>query len=478
MEPNWKSRRGGKIVIDEMSPAIELRFIVTVVVIRTLAGGVDQVVDWVLVTSLFPDYTVYYLSRLWKSIQKSKEAAIDRLAQEFQSIFLIAYEKGDIPSINYDNVIGYNWKALIDWAMNNLNTSFNVKSIRLPESRSELKQMYSITKPDRQDKEKKDWRDVYFDVGVSTYRRVELAAGAASTQPIHSKPSKEEANELTIAKSWVRATALTPEEDWDPKIAGAKLAELGLPLVEQALEVLTDTRVIMHRAKYRATPGRSYEATDFFSATLRKHVKETTFIEAIAFKKLLDETFSNGSGEGVKAGELADEGTLMCITQLQAFGRIKLVPVGVPMNKFGLMGGGYEIRKLTKDALRFDMFVHPKEPYLFDKDNDVFKKFLNRAPPRGDSGAIPVWYGISEQVIKEIWKKILVAVSQIVALRTGVTVKNLTRIFKPALEEWEVKLLMEWGAEVGLFERLHVEVDGWTVKEWWWLLVGSCCEIH
>jgi hypothetical protein len=46
------------------------------------------------------------------------------------------------------------------------------------------------------------------------------------------------------------------------------------------------------------------------------------------------------------------------------------------------------------------------------------------------------------------------------------------------LEEWETKLLLEWGAEVGLFERLHGEVDGWTVKEWWWLTVGRSCESH
>jgi hypothetical protein len=472
-QPNRVTRRRGRILVDEMPPATELRFIVTVVVIRTLVGGLDQVVDWVLVTSLFQDFTVYFLSRLWIRIQENKEASINQLAEDFQNIFLAAYEKGDIPPINYDNVLGYDWNALIDWAMRNLNTSFNVKGIHLPDSRKEFKRMHSITKPD---KDKKDWTEVFFDIGASRGKRFELAAAAASTRPIYSEPPNEEAIELTIAKSWVRATALTPEEDWDPKIAGAKLAELGLPLVEQALELLTDSRVIMHRAKHRATPGRSYEATDFFSATLRKHVKETTFLEAVAFKKVLDETFLDGSGEGVKADYMADEGTLMCITQLQAHGRVKLIPIGVPMNKFGLMGGGYETRKLSKDKLRFEMFVHPTDSYIFDKDNDALREFFDRVPPRGDNGAIPVWYGVSEMVIEDIWKKVLVAVSQIVALRTGVTVKNLAKIFKPVLEEWEAKLLLEWGGEVGLFERLHGEVDGWTVKEWWWLTVGRLCE--
>jgi hypothetical protein len=474
-KPNRMTQRRGRIITDEMPPATELRFIVTVVVIRTLTGGLDQVVDWVLVATLFQDYKVYFLGRNWTRIQESKGASIDQLAEDFQNIFLAAYEKGDIPPINYDNVLGYDWNALIDWAMKNLNTSFNVKGIHLPDSRKELKRMNSITKPG---KEKKDWTEIFFDIGASRGKRFEVAAAAASTRPIDSEPSHEEAHELTIAKSWVRATALTPEEGWDPEIAGAKLAELGLPLVEQALELLTDSRVIMHRAKHRATPGRSYEATDFFSATLRKHVKETTFLEAVAFKKLLDETFLKGSGDGVKADYMADEGTLMCITQLQAHGRVKLVPIGVPMNKFGLMGGGYETRKLSKDKLKFEMFVHPTDSYVFDKDNDILREFFDRAPPRGGSGAIPVWYGVSEMVIEDIWKNILVAVSQIVALRTGVTVKNLAKIFKPVLEEWETKLLLEWGAEVGLFERLHGDVDGWTVKEWWWLTVGRLCELH
>jgi hypothetical protein len=45
--------------------------------------------------------------------------------------------------------------------------------------------------------------------------------------------------------------------------------------------------------------------------------------------------------------------------------------------------------------------------------------------------------------------------------------------FGPTFEEWELRILMNWGTEVGLFERVNPRIEGWTCSEWWWLMIGT-----
>jgi hypothetical protein len=173
---------------------------------------------------------------------------------------------------------------------------------------------------------------------------------------------------------------------------------------------------------------------------------------------------------------MANEGSIMVTTTLQAQGRIRLVPIGVPMDRFGLTGGGYETKKIPREKLRFDMDIYPTEYYIFDSDNEILQEYFQRDPPRGpETGEIPLWYGISDRILPDIWKKVLGAVGQVVALRSGVNIAALTRIFKPTMDEWEIRILMEWGTEVGIFKQLHESIEGWTVGDEWWLLVGRTC---
>jgi len=282
-------------------------------------------------------------------------------------------------------------------------------------------------------------------------------------------------NDLAIAKSWVRATALTPLQDFDPKAAADKLTnEFGLPLVEEALKSLRGSKVLMNRSNGRATPGRSYEATDLFHRALRKPIDEERFKQAAEFKRNMDQVFR--SGKSVRAEQNANDGAVMCISSLIATGRATLVPTGIPKEPFGLMDGGYEARFIPQEKFHFHIDVAPTELYIYDDDNEFLSSFAAATPPRGGQrGEIPAWYGSMERLILDLWKKILVAVSQTVTLRTGITMSELTRIFKPALEEWELKYFMDWGTELGLFKRVHRSIEGWEAGEWWWLAVGRLC---
>lgn len=462
-----RTRRGKKS--KAVSNAFEIRLLVAVVVIRTLTGGLEASIDWIIISGLFPDYSITFITLQWRQIQKKCVEQTEKLVTDFQEAFLAAYQKGEVAPIDFDKLMEYNWDKLIDWVINTIKPSLGSTSLTLPSSRESLETNYDIQE---QDSDPDNWRDVYFaSSGPSIYKRIGAATSIPNAFPLTSPHHQPSVNDFTIAKSWVRAVALTPEVDWthSSALAREKLTSLGLDLTKRALSSLTTSKTIHHRAKGRASPGRSYEATDAFLAPLRKDIKNDTYVQAREYKKYLDAMFASGH-ERVRVDYLADEGTIMCITSLQAGRRIKLEGIDVPMSKFGLCGDGlYEMRRVDREKFRWEIDIVPTPSYT----HDAFLPQFDITPPGiGPQGEIPVWLGIGGTVIWDLWRKILPAVAQVVALRSGVTLKGLAREFRPTLEEWELGVLMEWGVQRGMFERVSERVEGWTVGEWWWVFVG------
>lgn len=392
--------------------------------------------------------------------------------------------------MDYDNLVAYDWAWLVDWTMKTLDVTVDNKAIQLPDTRERLDKLYNIKEQNTDNSR----QEGYYSLTYPVYKRMDLASSVANTSPAFPRPTATCADDImidsfTLVKSWVRAAALTPEEAWNPQIMKKMFKSLNdslredkkgndpvvKKLVDNAAEALKDEKVLMQKNKGRAVPDRSYEPTDVFFGGFRKHIAVQQVVEAAQFKRYLDQEFSRGA-PCVRSDYLANEGTLMCVTHLQAHGRIRLRPVGVPREKFGLGGGSYETRKIPKERYRFDMDIYPTATYMHDGDIEVLQRLRRSEPPRGSAaGELPAWYGIGDRLIVSIWNKALVAFSGIIALRAGTTMDGLKRIFKPTLEEWEMWRLLEWGIEHGIFERLHPMVEGWTTGEWWWLIVGWCC---
>jgi hypothetical protein len=458
------------------STAFDTRFVVAVVVIRTLTGGLEGLIDWVILSKLFPDYSISFLTISWRKLSKNHASRVDELVGEFQGAFLSAYQKVEVPAINFDNLMNYNWDALINWVLSTLSPSLDSRSIALPPSRSELETDYTIAEP--VDNDPNNWRATYFSrpgPAAPMYKRLAVACSIPSSLPIHKAKSATSTSNIDVAKSWVRAIALTPEADWNQNqsLARTKLTSLGQAVVEKAVTELKEEKVIHHRAKGRASLGRSYEVMDAFLSPLRKSIAASQFASACNFKMYLDEQFAVGH-ERVRVDYLTDEGAMMCITSLQASRRIRLVDVNVPMNKFGLCeNGNYETKNIPKEKFRFDVDILPTASYTFSTSLPCLD-----LPPPGPSpdGELPVWLGIGGQVILELWRRVVAAVAQTLALRAGVTVQGLAKALSPTIGEWEVRSVMEWGVRVGMFERLHPRIEGWTVGEWWWAFVGRVCE--
>ncbi|TQS36520.1 hypothetical protein Golomagni_03027, partial [Golovinomyces magnicellulatus] len=448
---------------DSMSLMVEKRFIIAVVVIRALTGGIECLTDWVLVSLLFPRFSLNFIRGHWKQLVIRHKKAIDRLETDFQDAFIKAYETGKISTIDYDNLQEYKWNELIDWTINTVDTSFSHKPVSIPNSRIELRDRYSIEILDTKD----SWRDKWFETNAATYKRLDYACFNSLAIPIRKKAiSKTEdgSADLTVAKSWIRAMALTPNDQTSVEAS----QKFGKKISQQALSELIRNKVIMFRSKKRVNlSSRDYEATEMFSRPLRREVKPKCFRDASVFKRYLDSEFKSGK-KCVRVDYLAWEGDVMVISNLQAHKRIELLAIDVPREKFGLTEGGYETKKIPRERLRFEMDIYPTSRYIYDDENQIVLKALNDGPPRGSQLALPVWYSASETIIRTLWKEIYSAVSQVMALRAGVDIEELTRIFTPTMEEWEIKLLVSWGERLGLFCRLNESIDGWIAGEWWW----------
>lgn len=461
-----RSKQGKK---KHTAAGFESRFLVAVVVLQTLTGGLEGLIDWVILSKLFPDYSIPFLKTSWGKLSKKKTARIDDLVAEFQSAFLPAYEKGEVAAIDYDHLMDYDWDELIKWAMENISPSeeYGPNSIALPTTRSELMRDYKLT--ESADTDPQNWRSTYFNSSqVPTHKRLAIACAIPSSLPISTSPPTSDP--LALAKSWIRAIALTPESDWPnlQSLARTKLSSLGEPLIKRAVTALTKDKVLH---KGRVSPGRSYDVTDAYLAPLKKAITQEQFVEAARYKEYLYEQFTNGH-QKIRVDEAAEEGPVMCLTHLQASRRVKLVADGVPMNKMGLAeNGSYDPRAIPKDKLRFGVDIVPNHSYLH---SDAIPMLDMQPPGMGPEGELPLWMDIGGNIIWDMWRRVVVAVAQTVALRAGVTVGGLAKALG-AVGEWEVKMIMEWGLTAGLFERVHPRIEGWTVGEWWWVVVGRVC---
>jgi hypothetical protein len=454
-----------------MPPLTEARFFVTVVVISTLTGGLENVVDWVLVQLVFPEMSASFMKKYWGSLHQRKKSAVERLTEDFQDSFIHAYGKGEVPPLDYDHLVNYDWPALIDWVTKNVDTQMGNKPVTIPETRKEFDDQYDYIELDR---DESGWRESFYGPGAPVYRRIEASAAEPHSITLHGADSSalEQIDELAVAKSLIRAVALTPDRDYSSDVSDARIRGLGKRLFQKAFDILMAEKVIVHRNRKRATIGRAYEVSDNFSRPLNKHLKPVLFVEAAEYKRWLDGQFLNGV-PFVRADYMANDGAIMCISSLQAHDRIRLVPVDVPMDKFGLTEGGYETRQIPREKLRFEMDIYPTHTYLYDTDNTMVNEMLNAPCPVGsEKGELPCWFGITDVFIADIWNKVVLSVGSILALRAGTNMAGLRRIFKSTLEEWECRLVLKWGEEQGYFKKIDEETEGWRVGEWWWLAVG------
>ncbi|KAL9004409.1 MAG: hypothetical protein Q9188_002767 [Gyalolechia gomerana] len=447
------------------------RLLTAVIVIRTLTGGVERNIDWVLVTKLFqPDWNQADIQKTWPQVLQSHKVQAEMIQVQFQPMFLKAYEKGLVPALDYDQLQEYDWSWLIDWTVEHLDTPID-GVLDLPSRRSNLEEVFDIS-AGRDDTSMSVFYE--FDVGRCSVRRRESElhkrAWVSSLTIEALKASEAVVDDVAIAKTWIRANIATKEEAYRPDFARDKIdRRFPVGVVDQAIKGLLGERVIVHLNKGRLQPKRNFDLNQQYVRRLNKNVEVSQFYRAPMFKRQVDNALANG-GEMV-VPQTADEAFRLAMQNMQAHRRISLVAKNPPMEKFGVGGvGNYKSRQIPMEKYYFDVGMRATGIYVEGNPLLPLPKPPLSSLREADKEKIPLWYDINGDVIEDLWMTAIAAVMAVLVMRPGVSIHEVEPTVRPTLGLWEVQMLLEWMVEARAARKIG---ERYMAEEWWWLCLDS-----
>lgn len=469
-------------VVRPISEDLKKRLMIALVVVRVLAGGAEaRIIDWTLVTKCFPNQDASFIEGRARQILNKNRLQITKMHRDFQEYFLEAYEKGEVPSIDYADLDGYDWPTLIEWGCTRLDISSSERVPDLPGTREQFDYLFEL-REDPLTAGDELYQSVH---GVTINQKRQLMAHSpcavtlVDETQLKTSPRKVYMAQLEAAKTWVRANVVTPQETYRPNESSDILSLFGDQLITKATQGLINERVICSTSRGRLTPGRNYDISDNFLQTLsRKRAVESTQLRRAAnFKTtILDPKLrANGVFDVAYA---AEDGDILALINLYASEAIQLRPRDQPRAKFGLTDGGYETRQMDKKRFRFAIEVIPTKKYRYG--NPVQAKAASvlvppapiptgmDMPPR-----IPVWYDINGQIVDRLWELLVGPVIGCLVTRPGIKAQSVAGMIKPTMGVWETVLMLEWLERAGV-----IQADGkgetacWRLQESWWMILS------
>ncbi|KAI4237140.1 MAG: hypothetical protein LQ349_002064, partial [Xanthoria aureola] len=459
-----KKRRERVLTADEVR-----RILIAVIVVRTLAGGIERHIDWVLVTKIFePEHDQAYIQSKWPRVLQSHKLLAQQLQANFQDLFLRAYRDGLVPPLDYNDLLAYDWAWLVNWTIDHIDTPAS-GAPDLPLQRDRLDRMFQLSVGD--------------DTNLHAYYEMDSVASIPRRETdLHKKawvrslttPAEEssdlQAENLEILKTWIRANVATKARTYNPRLARDKLAQFDPELIDQALKEMLTGRILMAQNKGRLMPGRNYDLNEQYLKPLKKKIEAAKFLEAPIIKRGIDQTLAEKREMIIP--ELTDDVDMIVMQNMQAHGRIALVAKNPPMQKFGLTdNGSYRVRLMDKRKLHFQVGVRATDAYVMG--NPLLplpdppsgpKNSMDDDDPRPTK--IPLWYDIHGDLIPELWQLAVAATMSVLVTRPGIAARVLEPSVRPSLGLCEVQMILDWMVEA----RAARETDGlYVTEEWWWL---------
>ncbi|OAA45245.1 TFIIIC transcription initiation factor complex subunits Tfc3 [Beauveria brongniartii RCEF 3172] len=441
------------------------------VAIRSLLGGIDKVIDWGLLARLFPVVGLAALRRFWARIRKEKASTILKATQDFQDRFIAAVEADEMAIPDYERPLDYDWKGLIQWTMRQPNQ----EQLYLPSSRERFQHEFKL---EDGSKDTEDWKDKFYHPQSSMYSRFETASlqpGSLTGTEVKMSKLQPALDTIDIARSWIRSLCCTSETDYTPQDVKQRFSMLSKDtpqrntlVLKAAIDQLTKERVIC-KSKRAPFGGRPYRLNEAYTSVLAKVAHRQKYLDAVSFKKGLDQAFQNSSA--MKVPYTLSDGAMMALTNLIAHERIRVTATNVPNIPFGFEPGNYESRKYPKSYYHMDLEVQPTPSYLFNGDVGILEVVQGVGPPReGRTREIPQWVDFFGKLDEQRWADILGAVCFAFNTRGTTSVTGICEAVAPILEVFEAELIISWGLKTGLFTRA-TQHSGITLGEWWWLVV-------
>ncbi|KAK4033835.1 hypothetical protein C8A01DRAFT_49642 [Parachaetomium inaequale] len=450
------------------------------IVVTTLLGGVDRVVDWGLMLRLVPDQTISQLRHYWCALKKDRLSTIVSLTEKFRRAFLRAYENDEIPPLDFDNVLAYDWKFLIKWT-----TKLDMAERRmLPSTRKALDKTVTVTKFKHGNR---PWREAFYHPQRSIFNKFQDVTSEALALSVDNIPDPKPSTDMIVAMSWTRSLCVTPVEAYT---ADAVIHRRNSLFLHRSKTEITELMVkgvdqlqrqgVISKSSSKWSNGRRWRFNTRVLDSIEKAAQQEKFAKAVQFKKELDQAFRVGE-EKKRVTYITNDGMIMALLNLQANGRVRIETTGQPNVPMGHEPGNYETRKYTKKYMHFRLDIFPTESYLYDDVDpeeeedtalsDLRTRIRTTPPPtRGPGGAVPVWCDVFNKPDPVRWLKYLSAVLITLASRGSMRAEELVKTLKPVIMVFEAELIIEWAAGLGL---LKAQLGGMApaVMEWWWIAV-------
>ncbi|KAL7949222.1 hypothetical protein V8C42DRAFT_313668 [Trichoderma barbatum] len=442
------------------------------VIVRVLLGGADKAIDWGLLLHIFPNMRLAGLRKFWAAACKEQGPYIKKFTRDVQERLIEALESREVPMVDFEDPIEYDWQMLIKWATR----ISRQEGYQIPQTRELLAHRF-LLKANRSSEE--DWCERYFHAQSSIFSRFEAVTSEPGALPVNRVfdlvDDNTDAENADIARSWIKSLCCTGEAKYSVRKIKEKFltlsregTEQGSLLLKEAIDQLTAQRVIC-RSKKTPLGGRPYRLSEWYLSTLSRVAQRSKYEEAAAFKKRMDAIFR--TREAFEIPYTLNDGSMMALTNLNATGRITLVPLDIPNIPFGFEPGNYESRKYPKSYYHFRLQAVPTDLYQYSNDIAVLQAVTHEDLPSTTlKGEIPQWIDFFGDKDSKRWSDILGAICFTYATKGPMAIRDVCNSLRPILDEFEAKLIVNWGIKTGVFEEAMGGLAV-TVGEWWWLAV-------
>ncbi|KXT17314.1 hypothetical protein AC579_548 [Pseudocercospora musae] len=470
------------------------RLVIAIALVAAVCGGINQDrLNWALVAhALSFRYEGEFLRRRWSHYVRFRKTDVDALRAAILEPFLEAYEKNELPAVNFQDLGNTDWPSLFRWVQEKIPlvkhaTISEVPS--LPPTRKALEEDYNFRESSKlvdQD------MDVFFKP-IADMKRRELAVAYVHGVPMpgEMRPDDGRHESMLLAKSWLRAVAMTKQVSYNPEKAARKIAALGAKALESAAIDLLDSHVLSQEKKGRQLPGRNYvihgDVIGQFRRWPSSHHDEHGHLKAVAQSWLkINEYFK--TQDHMQLLPVASDPDYLVLTNMCAQGFLRVKPIlpeptndlyaqGPRLSAWGYGGNGYETKKVDPNVLKYDLVYTKMSGYKYEPELNphVPVPLASTAVP-GESGTrIPLWVDIHGNLIGDAWSMVLRSLLHLLVYRPGAKAYHMQVAHEHKLWAWEIELALGWMEKAGIAKRCGSgkEVDGvwkggWRASGWWY----------
>ena len=468
------------------APADFKRLAIGLALVRMLSKGVksSQGENWAIVKHVLGfEGDTKTLQQQWKSRQKGQydAAFARRLLEAMVDPFLEAYESGELPSIDFYDLEGTEWPALINWVDTKIVPLLTGhKKQALPKSLENLAKNFEI--------------DLLVPKKATNGQYASKQINGADGGPIRSNRAREgsvwelDQNGI-LEKSWIRAIMTTKAVHYKDYEAAQNIATFRTQTVEKLTEEMVETKTLIPPKKGHHHPGRNYSLSDYVLSQFKRWPgDDSMFLRDVSDARDALLKHFNEHNELEQSSDESEAQALVLATMV-AQGHLR------PVSGLFERNDDFDAsRPNLSKWMSIDKLHSGKELDTSDLlPRQVFKKTPNFTPEHRlkpnvpipmyppamlgeDSSRIPLWMDIHGNFVNEFWDMVLHSVLHVLVHNHGLTAERIETLHKSKLWAWEIEMVLSWMEKVGLAERIGAgeeATDGvwkgaWRASEWWY----------